>query len=41
MKTRWLIVAMVLAFSVGAALAGGDQNQGDKGKGKTHQTVGP
>jgi hypothetical protein len=40
MKKR-LMVALLLVLATGAAMAGGDQNRGDKGKGKTHQTVGP
>ncbi len=38
---RWMMIAMVLAFGISAALAGGDKNRGDKGKGEVHQTVGP
>ena len=38
---RWVVVALVLTFSVGVALAGGDKNRGDKGKGSVHQVVGP
>jgi hypothetical protein len=36
-----LMVALMLVLAAGAALAEGDKNHGDKGKGKTHQTVGP
>jgi hypothetical protein len=38
---RWLMVAIVLALGVGTALAEGDKNHGDRGRGETHQTVGP
>jgi hypothetical protein len=37
----WMVIAIVLALGVGAAVAGGDKNHGDKGKGEVHQTVGP
>jgi hypothetical protein len=40
MKTI-LMVAILFALGLGSALAGGDQNHGDKGKGETHQAVGP
>lgn len=39
MKTmKWIaLIAFVLAIITSAAFAGGDQNQGSKGKGKVHQ----
>ena len=38
---KLLLVALLLVLATGAVMAGGDKNHGDKGKGKTHQTVGP
>jgi hypothetical protein len=38
---RALIVCLVMAAVASVALAGGDKNRGDKGKGNVHQVVGP
>ena len=40
MKRVVLIVAVLSLVAV-AAIAGGDKNRGDKGKGNVHQVVGP
>lgn len=35
---KWMVmVALVAVFVASSAIAGGDQNRGDKGKGNVHQ----
>jgi len=36
-----LVVVILLMLGAASVFAGGDQNQGDKGKGAVHQVVGP
>jgi len=38
---RVVMVCFVLIAVASMALAGGDKNRGDKGKGNVHQVVGP